>query len=43
MDLQIPSVVALYDLKVVPEHAQQFDDALDSLHDRYQNHHPKAA
>lgn len=45
MDMhQIPSVVAQYDLQVVDEHAKQFDEILDSLHDRFESHHhPKAA
>jgi predicted GTPase len=46
MELDKPSVIARYNLKIVPEHAEQFDEVLRSYFDRFHAHHqqpPKAA
>ena len=45
MDFGKPSVVARYELEVVPEHEAEFHAALDKLYDRYNEHHhqPTAA
>jgi predicted GTPase len=41
--LHTPAVVARYELEVLPKHAAEFDAALDSLVERFETHHPKAA
>jgi len=43
MDLQIPSVVTRYDLKVVTEYANEFDAILGLFRVHYQDNHQKAA
>lgn len=45
MDFGKPSVMARYELEVIPEHEEQFHATLDRFFDRFgdHNHHPKAA
>ncbi len=43
MDLGMPSVVAKYDLAVVPEHSEDFEKVLDSFYERYYHSHHHAA
>jgi predicted GTPase len=43
LDLGKPSVVAKYNLAVVPEHSANFEKALDSFYERYYRSHHHAA
>ena len=42
MDIYHPSVVARYDLELVPEHVDEFHSMLDSCLDKYEAHHDAA-